>query len=196
MRIGYYVQGDTDEAFIWGVAKRWCPDAELEEGRFRGSSGVSFRREIFKALMDLKDDKGCDILVVLTDADVNPWRDVKRREWRRVPPECENLALFGVADRNIECWLAIDRGALAHELGCTPEEIPTGDPSEFVKRRFGLTVRDPEKQRAKKRVRDFVADAPLRNWIQNSDSFGDFYRGTRRLAAQNDCFLPNELERS
>ena len=49
MKIGYYVQGDTDEAVVWGLAKRWCPDAELAEGRFRGASKESFRREIANA---------------------------------------------------------------------------------------------------------------------------------------------------
>ena len=194
MKIGYYVQGDTDEAFLWGLARRWCPNADLAPGRFRGSSKESLRREISKALMDLKDDKGCDFLVVLTDADVNPWRDVKRREWQKVPAECRHLTLFGVADRNIECWLALDRQALASEIECGANEIPGDDPSGFVKRRFGLGARDLDKDLAKGRIRDFVAGAPLKVWIENSGSFRDFYRDARSLSAQNDCSIPNELE--
>ncbi|MBI1928103.1 hypothetical protein HYR99_28145 [Candidatus Poribacteria bacterium] len=65
MKIGYYVQGDTDEAFVWGLVKRWCPKAVLAKGKFRGSDKVSLRREIKKALIDLKDEKACDILVML-----------------------------------------------------------------------------------------------------------------------------------
>ena len=42
--------------------------AELAAGTFRGSSRESLRREIRKALLDLKDSKACDALVVLTDA--------------------------------------------------------------------------------------------------------------------------------
>ena len=56
MKLGYYVQGGMDEAVVQGLANRWCPDSELAEGRFRGSSGESFRREIRKSLIDLKDD--------------------------------------------------------------------------------------------------------------------------------------------
>lgn len=194
MKIGYYVQGDTDEAVVWGLAKRWCPDAELEEGRFRGASRQSFRREIFKSLMDLKSDKGCDILVVLTDADANLWRDVKNRESDKIPAECKHLTLFGVADRNIECWLAIDRGALARELGCNVEDISINDPSGFVKRRFGLSVRDMDRANAKARVRDYVAQASLRSWVEGSDSFEDLYEEARRLAVQNECPIPNERE--
>ena len=193
MKLGYYVQGEMDEAVVQGLANRWCPDSELAEGRFRGSSGESFRREIRKSLMDLKDVKKCDFLVVLTDADTNRWRDVKRREWDRVPGNYRHLTLFGVADRNIECWLAIDRAALAHELKCGVEEIPADDPSGFVKRRFRLSGRD-RTQDAQERVRDFVARASLRPWIEGSDSFNDFYGDARRLAIQIGCPFPNELE--
>ena len=189
MKIGYYVQGDTDEAVVWGLAQRWCPDAELAEGQFRGASGESFRRDIFKSLLALK-CKRCDILVVLTDSDTNRWREVKKRESAKIPMEYEHLTLFGVADRNIECWLAIDQNALARELACPVEEIPSDDPSRFVERRFGLTHRD-EKQAAKARVRDYVAQASLRSWI-GSDSFRDFYDDARRLAIQNGCSIPNE----
>lgn len=195
MKIGYYVQGDTDEAVVKGLAKRWCPDAKLAEGKFRGASRESFRREIANSLRDLKSDKRCDILVFLTDADANPWRDVKRRESDRIPEDCKHLTLFGVAEENIECWLAIDQEALAHELECSKEDIPTDNPSKsnFIKRRFGLTDRDT-RQNAKARIRDYVAEAPLRTWIRNSDSFADFYEEARDLATQNECSIRNERE--
>ena len=191
MKIGYYVQGDADEAVVWGLRKRWCPDAELAEGQFRGASKESFRREIAKSLMDLKSHKRCDILVFLTDADANPWRDVKRLESDRIPEDCKHLTLFGVADRNIECWLAIDRGALARELKCRVEEIPTDDPSDFIKRHFGLPGSNKlDKDDAKARICDYVAQAALRTWIEDSDSFEDFYQQARRWAAQNECSIP------
>ncbi len=196
MKIGYYVQGTADEAFVHGLAERWCPQAELAPGKFRGSSGISFRREIAGALWDLRDDKHCDVLVVLTDSDVNPWREVKQREWNRVPDDCQHMCIFGVAERNIECWLAADREALAEELDCKPDEIPTDDPSGFVKRRFGLGKRDVDRDAAKERVTRFVTRAPMKLWIEGSKSFEDFYRDARSLAAQTQCEIPNELERS
>ena len=195
MKIGYYVQGDADEAVVWGLAKRWCPDAELEEGRFRGSSKESFRREIANSLMDLKSDKRCDVIVVLTDADANRWQRVKQAERKKIPADCQHLTLFGVAARNIECWLTIDPGALTRELECSEEDIPTDNPSKsnFIKRRFGLTDRDT-KQDAKARICYYVARASLRDWIEGSDSFEDFYKEARRWAAQNECSIPNERE--
>ncbi len=196
MKIGYYVQGTTDEAFVHGLAKRWCPQADLAAGRFRGSSRISFRREIANALWDLRDDKRCDVLVVLTDSDVAAWREVKRREWSRVPEDCQHMCVFGVAERNIECWLAINRNVLAKELNCTPDDIPRDDPSGFVKRKFGLGERGDAREDAKGRVTQFVAQAPVKSWIEGSESFKSFYGEARSLAARTKCEMPNELESS
>jgi hypothetical protein len=195
MRIGYYIQGAADEALVHGLAARWCPGADLGARKFRGESGISFRREIAKNLWDLRDNSRCDYLVVLTDSDENPWRDVKRREAERIPPDCRHLCVFGVAERNIECWLAADRDALARELGCEAAEIPVDDPSGFVKRAFGLGKRDAAREEAKERVARFVTGAPLWSWIRRSESFQAFYEDARALAAQGKCQIRNERER-
>ena len=50
--------------------------------------------------MDLVGDKACDIVVVLTDADANPWLEVRKRESARIPEDYRHLTVFGVADRN------------------------------------------------------------------------------------------------
>ncbi|MCX7425048.1 MAG: hypothetical protein NTW96_05395 [Planctomycetia bacterium] len=185
MKIGYYVQGAADEAFVHGLAERWCRRAALAPGKFRGRSRESFRRELANALRDLRDHWACDVLVVLTDSDTSPWREVKTRERNRVPPDCQYMSVFGVAERNIECWLAADRGALATELGCRPEEIPTEDPSDFVKRRFRLGERDEGRVDAKNRIQAFVAAAaPLRTWIEGSESFQSFCEDVMDLAQQ------------
>ena len=36
MKIAYCVEGTTDRAILRGLRDRWCPQAELVEGRFRG----------------------------------------------------------------------------------------------------------------------------------------------------------------
>ncbi|MGD0896230.1 MAG: hypothetical protein ABR915_00255 [Thermoguttaceae bacterium] len=194
MRIGCYVQGSADEALVRGLVRRWCPGADLAPPKFRGESGISLRREVANALSDLRDDKRCDYLVFLTDSDVNPWRDVKRREGEKIPQDCRHLCVFGVAQRNIECWLAADRRALANELGCHIEDIPADDPSGFVDRAFGLGQRDVGREAAKDRIARFVAGAPLASWIEKSESFEDFYKDARALAARRQCTIPNEIE--
>lgn len=193
MKIGYCVQGDADEAFIRGLAARWCPGAKLIQGVFRGASQETLKREIAKSLIDLRDSKRCDLVVYLTDADRDAWRDVKNRESTKIPEDRRHLTIFGVADRNIECWLAIDRGSLARELECCEEEIPMDDPSDFVKRRFGLTGRGKEPGKA--RVCNFVKRASLKTWIERSNSFEEFYEDARDWALQNKCSIPNERER-
>ena len=39
-----------------------------------------------------------------------------------------------------------------------------------------------------------VKDAPLRNWIQNSESFEDFYNDMRDLSQRMKWNIPNERE--
>lgn len=191
MKIGYFVQGKADEAFVKGLAERYCPDATLALGKFRGSSGLSLRREIPKALKDLHDYQDCDYLVVLTDSDEAEWREVHKKEWARIPIELQHITVFGVANRNIECWLALDRDALATELDCKPSDIPGPNPSGFVKRQFGIQVRDDA---GSERIKRFVSSVVLFNWV-NDDSFGDFYDQIRRLSKRENCNIPNERER-
>ncbi len=197
MKIGYYVQGTVDEAFVKGLAKRkgYRPDATMEQGKFRGRSGASLRREIRQALLDLKNNHSCDYLVVLTDADEANWRDVYNREWKKVPSECQHITVFGVANRNIECWLSIDRPALATELGCKAEDIPTDDPSGFVKRRFGTGARGQVRHEGKERIQNFVSEVSFYHWLRNCKSFEHFWDQIYKLSKQANCSIPNERER-
>jgi len=104
MSIGYSVEGATDRAFLTGLQRRWCPDAILIEGAFRGTSGVSLRRDLPRICQELA-HKGAQVFVFLTDANKQDWRQMKQRESQLIPVEYQDLALYGVADRNIECWL-------------------------------------------------------------------------------------------
>lgn len=195
MKIGYFVQGDADEAFVKGIVKRYCENAILEEGKFRGSSKQRLIVELPKAL-EVLHIKNCDYLIVLTDSDNAEWREVYKRELKRIPIEYQHFTVFGVAERNIECWLGIDKQAIASELGCNVNEIPNDDPSGFVKRKFGINHRDEMKEDGKNRIKDFVASAVLYNWIKNSDSFNHFWDQMYQLSKNHqDCKIPNEAER-
>ena len=193
MRIGYFVQGWMDEAFVKGLARRWCPDAKMERGQFRGRSGESLRREIKKTLLDLFENRACEVLIVVTDCDVAEWREIKRAEFEKVPDQLRAFTAFGVTDRNIESWLTLDRIYFAKETGCSPLEIPKWDPSGFVKKVMNRGMHG--KEDTKERVINFVAGAVLRTWINNSDSFEDFYEQCRDLAQEKKCAFPNEREK-
>jgi hypothetical protein len=191
LKIGFFVQGDADQAFVDGLRLRWCPEAVLEAGQFRGSGGISLRRELPKAIRALK-LKGCDVVVVLTDCDEADWRDVRRREGEKIPPDCRHLTVFGVADRNIECWLALDTEELSRALACEPAEIPRDDPSGFVKRGFGLTDRD-RKADGIRRISEFVRTCGMRRWL-SEPSFEAFYESARDFSQRSGCKLPNERD--
>ncbi len=195
MKIGYIVQGAADEAFIHGLAQRWCNDAELPRGKFRGESRETLRRELPKAVKDLAIHQFCDAIVVLTDSDTDDWKAVKKREWDLIPEVFRHMSVYGVAERNIECWLAINRRALANELGCQPDDIPSDNPSGFVKRKFGISNRGQLRDEAKSQIKEFVASVDMKPWINDSRSFKSFYEDIRGLAQRKtQCSIPNELD--
>lgn len=191
MRIGYYVQGSADQAFVFGLIQRWCPAAKCEAGRFRGASGVSLRREIPKVCLELA-EKGCDFIIMLTDSDKQRWQSVLRRESLRIPVDYEHMTVFGVAHRNIGWWIALDKGELANELGVSATDIPHPDPSGFIDRRFGLLVRGAQRKHNQDRLSRFVANVPMGRWLKQA-SFKAFYDATRAMSQRNNCTIPMEI---
>jgi hypothetical protein len=196
MKIGYFTEGRrADEAFIQGLAKRWCPEADLEPPlRCRGRSGETLRRELRIQVLYFREEKDCDVIVVLTDSDEFSWREKRDKESMLIPEQYRHLTVYGVAERNIECWLALDREGLGKELGCRPEDIPKDDPSGFISRKFKLSERNEGREEAKSKLADFVARSDLKKWIQNSPSFKAFYEDVRDLSQQKNCGIRNELE--
>ncbi|MBU1319397.1 MAG: hypothetical protein KKG33_09860 [candidate division Zixibacteria bacterium] len=187
MKIGYCGEGNADEAFLKGLAHRLCPDAELERGSFRGTALVSERQQFKKTLKVLCDIKCCKYVVMLKDCDKGKWREVKKQFSIHIDSEYEHMVVIGIADRNLECWLALDRPALAAELGCQESEIPVNNPSSFVKSRFGV--------RSRCRIEEFVkSSAPLKNWVQKGDSFKDFWEQIRDFGKPEDCGIVARMD--
>ena len=141
MSIGYSVEGATDRAFLEGLRRRWCPDAVLIEGSFRGTSDVSLRRDILHICQEL-DHKEANVIIFLTDANKQNWRQVKRGESEFVPPEFRHVTLYDVADRNVECWLAADRDYLAGRLSVSPKALDVPDPKGVIEHALGVTSYD------------------------------------------------------
>jgi hypothetical protein len=190
MSIGYSVEGATDRAFLDGLRRRWCPDATLVEGAFRGTSHISLRRDIPRICQELN-HKGASVIVFLTNANKQEWRQVKQRESEFVPVEFRHLTLYGVADRNIECWLATDRDYLAQKLGISQRVLDVPDPKGVFEHALGITSFD----RKEEEIASIVRDAPLRNWLKRSPSFETFYEDARILSKQAGHRIPNERER-
>jgi hypothetical protein len=190
MSIGYSVEGATDRGLLEGLRRRWCPAATLIEGSFRGTARISLRRDIPRICKEL-DHKGASVIIFLTDANNQDWRQVKQRESKFVPTEFRHLVLYGVADQNVECWLKADQDYLAQRLSIPREALDVPDPKGIFEQALGITSYD----RKEEEIASIVHGAPLRNWLNESPSFEAFYEDARVISRQQGCLIPNERER-
>ncbi|MBN1361955.1 MAG: hypothetical protein JW993_15270 [Sedimentisphaerales bacterium] len=188
MKIGYSVEGSTDRALLEGLRRRWCPQAQLIEGRFRGTSGRSRHREIPRTCLELA-SKGVDLIVFLRDANNEEWRDVLKADENRCRPEHSHLAVFGVCGRNVECWLCADADWIAGQTGRERPEFTAGDPKGPFEKAMDVKGFD----RKEEEIALLVERAPLRNWLSNR-SFREFYERLRDKSQQRGCAIENLLE--
>lgn len=189
MKIGYSVEGSTDQALLKGLQLRWCRDAELIEGRFRGSSGQSQRREIPNICTELV-SKGVDFIVFLRDSNDEDWREVLKGDKGRCRDEHKHLAVFGVCARNVECWLCTDADWLGSKIGKPPIDFRIPDPKRVFEAAMGISSFD----RKKDEIANLVLQAPLRSWLSNR-SFEDFYNQLCQKSKERGCSIENLRER-
>jgi len=185
MKIGYCVEGSADRAMLHGLKQRWCPHAELVEGSFRGTSGLSQRREIPKVCIELI-AKGVELIFFLRDANNENWREVLQAYEGDCRTEHKHLTIFGVCDRNIECWLCADADWIAKETGRRPDEFRVTDPKEIFEKAMQITGFDRKEQE----IATLVQRAPLRNWLTNR-SFEEFYGRIWGKSKEQGCTIEN-----
>ena len=187
MKIGYCVEGSNDRALLTGLRDRWCPQAELMAGRFRGEFK---RREIPDACFELA-TKGADLIILLRDSNRENWREVLRRDRERLQPPYANRVVVGVCERNVECWFAADADWIARQFQRQAAEFRVDDPSHIFKSAAGITPLENREGEVAK----LVADAPLNNWLANSISFENFYEQLRDQSLGLGCSFENLRER-
>ena len=190
MKIGYAVQGSTDRAFLRGLKERWCADAEMVKGAFRGSTGLSLRRELAKICDELFSQKACDVIVFLSDADEAKWREIQRRELDKLPNDIRPFAVYGMADRNIECWLCADPQYIAEKTGRAAEDFTVDDPKGAFESAMRVSRDDKRESEIAALVREACAEV-LQRWLQNSRSFEDFYDQLWTVSRQRECDIDN-----
>jgi hypothetical protein len=183
--IGYSVEGSTDRALIKGLHMRWCPEAPLIEGAFRGATSLSLRREYSKICAEFT-MKGVDVMVFLTDGNAQDWREVQRNERDHFPQARLGFAIHGVPDRNVECWICQDRVWIAGQLGVTRDSLEGEDPKSAFERAMDIT-RDDKKETE---IAELVRQAPLHSWLL-SVSFEDFYEQVRDASQRSECEIEN-----
>jgi hypothetical protein len=185
MKIGYSVEGSTDRALLQGLKRRWCREAELIQGKFRGTSGQSQRREIPNTCIELS-SKGADVIVFLRDANTEDWREVLRSDEARCRAEHRHLVVFGVCARNVECWLCRDVHWIAAQTQRDPQHFQAEDPKGVLESALGITRTEKKEEE----IADLVQHAPLQNWLSN-ESFENFYETLWQKSKQ---FIGCELE--
>lgn len=188
MKIGYSVEGSTDRAALEGLRQRWCPHAQFIEGRFRGTSGKSQHREIPRTCIELV-GKGVDLIVFLRDANKENWRDVLRNDEDRCRAAHNHLTVFGVCDRNIECWLCADADWIAGQTRRSSHEFKVADPKAAFEKAMNVTGFD----RKEEEIALLVTRAPLRQWLGNP-SFKEFYERLRDKSQRMGCTIENLLD--
>lgn len=180
MKIGFTCQGSSDEAFINGLKERLCPNSKLERGVARGTSKISFRREIPNILLALRSN-GCDVFIILNDSDGKDFRKVKREETSHVPGEYADDVVYGVANRNIECWLTIDPDYCLERFGTSPPKGLTERNDYFI------TSIGRARDFKKDEIAAFVSEAPIKTWCDNDKSFEQFYVDLKSMAKRKNC---------
>lgn len=188
MKIGYCVEGSTDRATLRGFNQRWCPHAQLIEGAFRGTSGLSQRREVPKVCIELT-TKGAELIVFLRDANNEDWREVLKAYEGHCRPDHRHLTIFGVCDRNVECWLCTDADWIEKETGHRADEFRVPDPKIPFEEAVGITRLDKKEDK----ITAMVQGAPLRNWLSNL-SFREFYERVWSKSRERGCRIENLRE--
>ncbi len=135
--------------------------------------------------------KGADLIIFLRDANLEAWRDVVRADKAKCPPEYDHIAIFGVCDRNAECWLAAHPEHLAARIGRPLHELQSDDPSPFVKAGFGMVGFEANEKDTE--VAAYVLTAPLKRWLAN-DSFEHFYSQLWQKSRERGCQIENLRE--
>lgn len=189
MKIGYSVEGSTDRAFLSGLKRRWCSYAEMVEGRFRGSTQESQRRELRKICLEL-DFKSVDLIIFLLDGNGTHWRTVDQQVKERMPKDALHKIVIGVPDRNVERWICHDPNYIAEVCGGFPGDYLKDDPKAAFEAVMGIS-RDDKKEAE---IENLVANAPIWNWLSH-ESFNHFYETIRDLSQQRDCTIKNERDR-
>lgn len=182
MRVGFCVEGSTDKWLLHGLRERWCPEAELVEGRYRGAFR---RREIPKACFELY-TKGVDLIILLRDANAENWRHVHKDDLKACDEQHAAIVVVGVCDRNVECWLVADAQYAASKLGLSEAEWHIDDPKKLVEKAMGITRLDDKRDEIMK----YVSAAPLHRWLHNA-SFEHFYDALWQMSKRLQCTLEN-----
>ena len=193
MKIGYAVEDSVHEGFLEGLKRKWCKEAELIPGAMRGSTRQAIRREIRKTCLELR-QKGAALIVFLTDADNETWEEVLKRERSYIPQNFNDIVIYAVASRNVECWIALDAHHAAQKLNINVNELGIEDPHGVIRNALHKIPRETQDI-----IADIVETMPMHRHLRQNNatakSLKALYEDARDCAQKLDCEnFPNELD--
>lgn len=195
MRIATLGEDNMHDAVLRGLAKRWCPDAEVETGAFRHHGKGTRRRQLYAECDRLMRRGKCDCAAILLDADNDKWDHKVRNERSKLPPEYVDLTAIGAPERNIECWLVADLADFCATTGADRQQIeqakrddPKGQVGAALKSAAG------DRKHVNEYVTRFVKSAPIAKWCDMS-CFEGFRTECANVAQRFQCDrIPNERD--
>ena len=111
-----------------------------------------------------------------------------------MPDSIRPFAVYGMADRNIECWLCADPQYIAQETGREAGDLSVDDPKGAFESAMHVSRDDKQESKIAALVRNAPTDV-LKHWLQHSRSFEDFYDQLWAVSRQRECDLENLRER-
>lgn len=131
------------------------------------------------------------MIIFLRDVNNENWREVLKADEARCRAEHKHLTIFGVCDRNVECWLCADADWIAKETGHQPNEFCVADPKDPFEEAMGITRLDKKEEE----IAAMVRRAPLKNWFSNR-SFKEVYERVWDKSKERGCQIENLRESS
>lgn len=195
LKIGIIYQDLNSLGFLRGLKDRLKCDAELIPPPTAMGKPRQLPRRSANAAWQYFQKKGVDLVVRFTDADGQPWQEVKRKELDVVPHEGQSIWICAIAVNNPEEWLCLDEGYLAEVLGVPKEELR--DPVQRADRvKSAIKAAEPAVEDRSEIVARIVRRAPqkvFRRWLEDN-ALRTFYTDCRNAAKRADCETPDELE--
>jgi hypothetical protein len=126
------------------------------------------------------------MIVFLRDANDEDWRAVLKGDQSRCRQEHKHLTVFGVCERNVECWFCSDADWIAKRMSKPTSDFRTDDPKRVFNEAMGISTFDKKEEE----IVDLIQDAPLQNWLNNC-SFEEFYNQLWQKSKELGCSIEN-----
>lgn len=195
-KLGVIYQDINSLGFLQGLQQRLKCEAELVRSNTTAGRSQYMTSAQARQAWNYFQNQGVDAVIRLTDADLQPWQEVKRTELKVFPKALRNshLLVCGVAVNNTEEWLALDAQDLARRLGQNATRLPSGPDRTDVVKKWIRNAVEPGRTKSEV-VRRLVLEAEsnvFKAWLRD-ESFRDFYQECRNLAERFNCDTPNEM---